>query len=317
MRKLVFAVLILAAAYGGYWFAGSRALLAGVQAALADLQAQGRMTHQGVSLRGFPSRFDLTLAEPALMTEGATWSAPFVQVFALSYRPNRIIAVWPHRQTLAAAGQVIAMESRDMRASAAFGAQASLPFDHARLVVTAPVATSDIGWRLAADELRLAAQVQGDPRVHRIGAEALKIMLGGFDPALPGALDRAHLDANVTFDSALDRHLAAPPRPVMVQIVTASLAAGELALNATGRVDIAPDGTLAGRVEVTAQGWRTMLAMARDAGLVPAQEAANLERMLDGVARAGADPETVTLPFTLDAGRVYLGAFPLGPAPRL
>lgn len=317
MRKLVFMVLIFAAAYGGYWFAGSRALLAGVQAVLADLQAQGRMTHQGVSLRGFPSRFDLTLDEPALMADGLAWSAPFVQVFALSYRPNRIIAVWPHQQTLAVAGQVIALENRDMRASAAFGAQAALPFDHAQLVVTAPVAASDLGWRLAADVLRLAAQVQDDPRVQRIGAEALSITLDGLDPALPRTLDRAHLDATVTIDAPLDRHLAAPPRPVAVEIATASLAAGHLALDAQGRVDIAPDGSLAGRIEVTAQGWRAMLAMARDTGLLPAQEAANLERMLDGLARAGADPDRVTLPFTLDAGRVYLGAFPLGAAPRL
>ncbi|MCB2150859.1 MAG: DUF2125 domain-containing protein, partial [Rhodobacteraceae bacterium] len=72
-----------------------------------------------------------------------------------------------------------------------------------------------------------------------------------------------------------------------------------------------------GQIAVTATEWRQMLTTARDLGLVSAQEAANIERMLDGLSRTTKDPARVSLPFTFKEGLVYLGPFPLGPAPRL
>jgi len=317
MRKLTFLVLILASLYGGYWVVGSRVVLAGVTAAMADLQAKGSVSQQGISLAGFPSRFDVTVTEPVVMAEGITWSAPFFQIFALSYQPNRIIAVWPREQSLTVGTETIALAARDMRASAAFGADVALPFDHAQMVIEAPTATSDHGWTLSSDQLRLAAQAQGDSRIQRIGAEALDLVLAGLGPDLPQAIERAHLDATVTFDRPLDRHTSGPPQPIAIDLATASILAGDLALTAAGRVEVGASGTPVGRVEVTAKGWRQMLAMAKSAGTLPAQEAANIERMLDGIARTSPDPQTVTLPFVFREGRVYLGPFPLGPAPRL
>lgn len=316
MRRLTFVVLILASLYGGYWVVGSRAVLAAARTAMSDLQAEGLVSYRDVSLVGFPSRFDVTVTEPAVTAQGVTWSAAFLQVFALSYQPNRIIAVWPHEQSLQVAGETIALESQDMRASAAFGADADLPFDHGQMVIEAPQATSDRGWAINAKQLRLAAQSQGESRAQRIGAEALQVALIGLGPDLPQMVERAHLDATVTFDRPIDRHMRGSVRPTAIDIATASLVAGDLRLTATGALEVGASGTPEGRVEVTAQGWRRMLAMAQAGGALPAQDAANIERMLDGIARTGADPETITLPFVLREGSVFLGPFPLGPAPR-
>ena len=68
MRKLIWIVAIFAALYGGYWFVGSRAALTGMEAALDRMKAEGLGTYRAVTLRGFPSRFDITIDKPELVS---------------------------------------------------------------------------------------------------------------------------------------------------------------------------------------------------------------------------------------------------------
>ena len=137
MRALIWITAVLSLAYGGYWAVASSQVRAGATQALDEMRAEGRADYSALSLTGFPSRFDLTITDPVFAGAQASWRAPFLQVFALSYRPNHIIAVWPHEQTLAVAGQRIAVTSDDMRASAVFGAQTALPLDRSTFVAGA------------------------------------------------------------------------------------------------------------------------------------------------------------------------------------
>lgn len=325
MRKLLSIAIVLAALYGGYWFVASRALMAGVETAMDQLRAEGQIDYASVGLAGFPSRFDVTVEAPEVRGADLVWAAPFLQVFALSYRPNQIIAVWPREQSLTIAGQRLDIASEDMRASALFAAEGSLPLDHAQMVVAAPSVAVTGQWSAAATEARLASQSAGaDGRSHRVGVEVTDIALkdvegtGGPAPALPATIERLWLDATLDFDRPLDRFAGeAPPRLMQAEIAGARLLWGPMRIEAEGRIEVTASGTPEGRITVTATEWRQMLDAAERLGALSAQDAANVARMLDGIARNSPDPDRVSLPFVFREGMLFLGPFALGPAPRL
>ena len=103
MKFLLGLVTALAVLYGGYWFVGQRAVERGAAAAFDQMAADGwEATHAGISTIGFPSRFDTTVTAPRLvdMATGVGWEAPWIQVFALSYLPNEVIALFPEEQAI-------------------------------------------------------------------------------------------------------------------------------------------------------------------------------------------------------------------------
>ncbi|MCV2869505.1 DUF2125 domain-containing protein [Defluviimonas sp. WL0002] len=320
MRKLLSLTVVLAALYGGYWFVGSRAVLSGVESALTQLRAQGQVNYASVGLVGFPSRFDLTVEAPEVRGRDIRWTAPFLQVFALSYRPNQIIAVWPNEQSLTVAGQRIELKAEDMRASALFGTETKLPLDHAQMVVKAPSLAAS-GWFAKAREARVASQAtEEDGRTHRIGVDVMDTDLTGLETGadVPATIDRAYLDATLSFDRPIDRFAGeTPPRLSRAEISSARIIWGPMRIEAEGTVEVTASGTPEGKLTVKLTEWRQMLAGARTLGLLSSVDASNLERMFEGVARNSADPDSVSLPFDLRQGMVYLGPFPLGPAPRL
>ena len=66
MRILICGVVTATLLYGGYWIVGSRSVLSGVETALAGMKQEGVADYASVSIRGFPSRFDLTVESPVL-----------------------------------------------------------------------------------------------------------------------------------------------------------------------------------------------------------------------------------------------------------
>ena len=150
MRLLLVIVISLGAAWGSFWVWGARALEQGVVQGLADLSA-GDMTaeYDALAVRGFPNRFDLTLERPRLRSEtlGFALQAPFSQTLALSYRPNSVIAVWPHDQTLELGQSRFTLRSKDLRASVTLGLAANLPLDHMVLVGQELALSADSGGR--------------------------------------------------------------------------------------------------------------------------------------------------------------------------
>lgn len=327
MRALLWISTAAAVVYGGYWVAGSMAMRRGAEAALADLQAQGIAGPAGISLRGFPSRFDLTVEPVALRSGAVEWSAPFVQLFMLAYRPTHLIAVWPHEQRLTLAGLPLAITSTDMRASAVVGVSADLPLDRSVFIARdlAVNAGADLGVMLA--EARIASRsTDAGGLVHDLGAELSGLTLSpglraAADPAgtLPAAMDRLHLNAALTLDAPLDRHAAsAPPRPVALTLRELSLRWGDLRLTASGRLDRGADGRLMGRIEIDADHWREILALAVTTGLLRAELAPTYAAALEQLAAvSGRGPDRLQVPLVFSGGWITLGPLSLGIAPRI
>ena len=328
MQRLLKITIVLALLYAGYWAVGSAVMQTGVQRALDQAQSDGQLRYGSFSLRGFPSRFDITVEDITVTAPDrqTRWSAPFIQVFALAYRPNRIIAVWPNDQRLEVLSQTINATTQDMRASVSFGASTALPLRDARLVAQEIGLTSDADWRLEMSEARFATRaVDEQDTAHDLGVEVLNIrpspglkLLIDPEGSLPGSAERLRIDATLGFDRPLDRFAlqTEPPQLTGLALREFSLRWGDLEVAASGELTITETRRPEGRITVRAEKWREMLRIATAAGLLNPDTAPTVERALGQLALLSGEPETLELPLVFSRGRISLGPVPLGFAPQ-
>lgn len=326
MRGLIWLVAILTALYGGYWVVGSRAALSGAETALSQMKARGLADYGEVSIAGFPSRFDITVETPSFRSADGRlgWGADFLQVLALSYRPNHIIAALPDRQDLVTPAGPATLTGTGFRASAVFAASTKLPLDHAQLVGTTPVLTGAAGWGATASELRAAIRKAQDGTVNAYelalelpGAAPRGSLADWLSPLADPAADagRVAVKAKVTLDRPIDR-ISGPRRILAIDLGEAVLFWGRADVSARGAVTLSADGIPEGRVEVTARNWSDLLDFAVARGLVDARTAPTVRKVLGQLALASGDAAALKLPLVFAGGRMSLGPVPLGPAPR-
>lgn len=329
MRKLMFIAIVLAGLYGGYWVVGSSQIETGARTALDQIAADGVEVRYGdLSTRGFPSRFDTMLTDFSFSdpATGAGWSAPWVQVLALSYRPNHVIVAFPPEQALTLApGQVVMIRSDGLRASGSVALSADLPLT-ALTAETGPIRLTlpDLSDLAAARALIALRPIPAKDRPSydlftEVEAMALPAaIMSGIDPegSLPKAVNLIRIDSALTLDRPLDRHLGTGPRPALraISLRDARIVWADMTLAASGELTVAADGTLEGRIDVSATGWERMIDLAVAAGAIDAGVAPTWVNMGRSMAAGG---PAVTLPLVFQNGRMSLGPFPLGPAPRL
>ncbi|WP_347312709.1 DUF2125 domain-containing protein [Defluviimonas sp. SAOS-178_SWC] len=326
MRIVLWLVAAFAAIYGGYWVVGSRALMAGAEATLAEMRAAGLADYGTISLAGFPSRFDVTLTEPELTSvDGAVaWSAPELHVHALSYKPHHVIATLPAQQTLRLGRETVAVTSEELNASAVFGLDPSLPLDHAQAVGRRLDLRSDFGWGFAAEEARAAIREGSDPLTQEVGVELTGLTLSGLPAdlittggALPDRGERAYLDARIELDRPLDRFAATEPMRIRAaDIRSLALEWGPVRLAGRGVLTISAGGEPEGRLDLSVENWRAALKLVTALGLVRTETAPTVERALESLALLSGNAERLSMPLVFRGGRMSLGPVPLGPAPR-
>ena len=120
MRFILWFGLVLGVLWGGYWFVGSSAIRSGATQWFADSAAQGLIAENGgITVSGFPSRFDMTVTTPRLtdLASGWGWKAPFAQILSMTWKPWHVIAVLPQDQEIDGPDQRIALTNSKMSAS--------------------------------------------------------------------------------------------------------------------------------------------------------------------------------------------------------
>jgi hypothetical protein len=148
MRKLLFLLLLGTGLWSGYWFVGSDQIRKGVEAGFTDAAAQGLVSEKtGLTVAGFPNRWDVTLdglrlADPR---SEVAWEAPFIQVFAMTWKPWHIIAAFPPDQKVTIPGQEIDIASDGLKASFRARPATDLPLAAIILEANRLTATSS-GW---------------------------------------------------------------------------------------------------------------------------------------------------------------------------
>ena len=342
MRKLLFLMVVLVALWSGYWFVGSNAVRDGVNGWFADSAAQGlEATNTGVTVAGFPNRFDLTvaglhLADPAT---GAGWEAPFVQVFAMTWKPWHIIAAFPPESRLVLPDQVVTLGSEGLRASFRARPAMDLPLAAAVLETNRLTAGSTAGWTAGAG--RSVASISADEEVPGAGdapntyvlsfdaaevspdpaflARVKAVAIPGLPPSdLPETMDRLRGSIFLTLSAPLDRH-AGETKPYLtrVEINRLDFAWGKLALTAKGLIQADDQGFASGEITVEITNWDRLPALLVAAGMVRPEMAPTIARGMQALAAQSPDLTVLSLKLALAEGQMSFGPFPLGPAPRM
>ena len=321
MKALTIVVAVLAALYGGWWFVGRAAFERGAVAGIEAARARGwEIAYDDLAVAGFPNRFDATLDAPRVTTPGGavTWSAPFVQAFALSYRPNRLIAVGPREMTVELPAGRIDVTTTDLRASAALTVSTRPALQRATLVATG-LETAGAGLDATLSTAQLAMRRMGGEAEYDVALDLRDLRPGdalraAIDPygTLPEAIGAITADVHATLDRPLEA--GGTPRPTALRVSDARLAWGDLRLSLTGALDVGADGVPEGVLTLDATGWQAALRLAGSLGLVAPER---LPLLTAGMAGMAEEDGTVTLELTFEGGEIRLGPIPLGPAPRL
>lgn len=325
MRALAIAVAVAALLWGGWWVVGARGLERGIEAAGDAARGRGwHLAYADLTVRGFPNRFDTTVTAPELAPpDGAwAWSAPFVQVLALSYRPNHVIVAAPPEQALALPGATLRATSDDLRASIVVAPGLDLALDRANLA-GAGLAVTDGRDALTVAALRAAVRRAegggasgGAAYDVALGAEGIGVPEGlraALSPDLPAEAGAVTLDATVTLDRPLDRRLAGPPAVVGVALRDAALRWGDLRVAASGRLAADPAGLAEGALELRLADPDAAVAALGE--LVPPGQAAFAARFLAGLPEA--EGGGVAVPLGVRGGVVSFGPVPLVALPPL
>lgn len=325
MRALLWICTLLAALWSGYWYIGKTAFEQGAEGFFQQASAQGLIAqNQGLSVAGYPNRFDLTVTEPRLADplRGLEWQGPFIQVLTLSYTPWHVIAAFPPSQTITTAFEDITIASAKLQASVVVTPNTDLALDRTALVGTGLTLTSSRNWTVSTDEVRFATRIDPSlPNTHEIGLEVKAltpdVSLSRHLPDLPGPIDLIRLDASAGLSAPLDRHSGETrPRLTALSIKEGIINWGPLSIFAKGDLT-ALAGYAEGRIEIRVEGWRNLIPLIVATGAVTPEVAPTVERMLEAMAATSGNPEVLELPLTFADGRMSLGPLPLGPAPRM
>jgi hypothetical protein len=315
MRILFGLVLAAAIAWGGWWFVASRAAEAALTNWLEARSEAGetgwRVHHEGIALAGFPNRIDFQISRPRIEWpgHGVSWSAPFLQIFALSYRPHHQIIVWPGEQLLTVAGEQLSVSTDDMRASITFIPKASPELDRGAMVAKSPRVESARGLRAAAGTLRLATRPgAARPLARDLALEVTDLSVSAPAMPMPSPSGTLHVEMTATLDRPLDGAAlaGAPPRVRAIDITSAYLRWGPLRLDASGQVERDATGGLVGEVALSSDNWPAALALLGATGIMAGRDLALLKSLTES------DP---TLMFDIRGGALWLGPLRLATLP--
>lgn len=323
-------VFLAAIGWGGYWFIGSSAVERSLNNWLQDRRAEGWQADvRTLQTRGFPSRFDTTITglELADPETGLAWQLPRLEILALSYRPNHIIAMLTGPQVLATPQQRITVTSDSLRGSVVFVPDTDLTLDRANFELSDITLASTLSWDSALESGRIGTRRNNtNPLAHDIAFEAISLrpsdaLRSRLDPAglLPPAFSQFGADVTATFTAPWDRHAVETARPQLSDLDIRQIRAswGDLELRATGRISVDTQGMPSGEITLNATNWRDMIEIARNSGALPEGMVGPLTSALEFLARLSGDSDTLNAPLAFRDGRVMLGPIPLGEAPRL
>ena len=327
MKRLLVLILLLAALWSGYWYVAQRGARTGFEAWFAARRAEGwQADYAALEIRGYPNRVDTTFENPVLADPetGLAWEAPFFQIFALSYKPNHIIAVWPNSQTFSTPEAKYRISSADMRASLVMHPGMKLPLERSNLVAQA-LAVEAPGGTTTMEGVQFAiSRLEGSEQDYRIAFNTdgltppppahFRLETGGM---LPGKLDALRADATIRFDKPWDITALqdARPQPRRIKLQLAEAKWGELALALAGTLDIDSEGRATGRITVKARNWRDIIALIRQSGWLPDGWIDPVEEALALAAQLSGNTQTLDVPLDFKGGTIRLGPLPIGPAP--
>lgn len=327
-------VLLAAAAWSGWWVLGSQGQETAWERWFAERRAAGwQAEYASLGVTGYPNRFDTEITAPALADPraGWAWSAPWLRLYMLSYRPNHAIAELPPEQRISFGGETVDVVSETLRASVHLEAGTDLALQRISAEIAGLALAGRSGWTAAAPEAAAHMQIADpelappnsyDVHVSARDADLPVPLVRQLDPSgqLSTHVETLLFEGRVTFDAPFDRH-AVDEGQLGLRAISISqyrLDWGELKLLGRGLLEVTPDGYPEGSIDLTAQGWRQMVGVSVRAGIIDQRAADALIVALELVAMVtSGDRREIETTLTFSGGQMRIGPVPIGPAPRL
>lgn len=314
MKRLILVVVLAASAWASWWFWSAQTVKGDIEAWFDAREADGWVaSYSDLAVRGFPNRLDVTISDIALANPNtnALWEADFIQIFALTYKRDHKIVIFPEVQTVTAAGKTYEITSDGLRASLVFTDEGIID----RLNAEADV----LNWHGVAIANAKAALLRQDEKLYQFGfvADSIARAEGKLTPLAEGRVDNTQINTVITFDkdwtaSALQD---GRPQPEHIDVSLMSYKLAALDLDLAGDLTIAPTGRASGKLTLRAVNWQSALEQARLDQHLPGSITEKLVQGLSIVAGLKGRTDTLDLPLTLQNGQMSLGLIPLGPAP--
>ncbi|MBM2576167.1 DUF2125 domain-containing protein [Jannaschia sp. Os4] len=322
MRALTILVAVLAALWSGWWLVGRAGVQAALDRAPAAAATQGwEVSWTDASTGGFPNRFDTRLEAPRAVdpTGEVEWTAPFLDILMLSYRPNHAIVAFPPEQTVTVMGLPVVVRSGRMRASVVAGPALPPVLDRATLEGEA-LAVETLGAVSTVAAARAATRWAEDGSGYDVALALSDVTIP--DPAagmlaeggMPAAIGIVRLDATARMAAPVALGPGAPPQVAGLDLRDVAVVWGEVRLSGEGTLDVDRAGRAQGLVTVRAEGWERLLDLAESQNMLPRSRRALVEAALRGVA---GDDGVVEVPLAVRDGVVRFGPFELGRLPVL
>ena len=319
MRWLVIGVVLAATLWAAWWVAGSIAVRRGVEAAAVQARAEGwTLEWDDLSVSGFPNRFDLTLDAPAAAAPDGAWSAtaPFVQAFALSYRPNHLIAVAPPEIRLDGPAGPALLRQDDLRASLVVAPGLDLALR--RMIVAGRDLTAEWSGRTLAIGAGQVALREADGTAYdlSIGLERIApppdLLSTVGETGLPASVGALTARATATLDRPLDRTLEGPPDIRALEIERLDLRWGPLSVALRGSLTADAAGQAEGTLGLRVEDVDALAEMLEQ--LIPQGQARLVRGVLSASQGGSADG---WIPLTVAGGAVRFGPLTVGRLPPL
>lgn len=333
MRILLAVMLLAAAGWSGSWFAGAWLAEHSLAGWLEDRPAAGLVTgHEGIAVRGFPLRFEISIENPQLrdLGSGTAWSAPRITLGAPGYRLTRLAAELPEgaRFDHPEGGLSLSTGAPAPRATLNLSGLRSLVFEDAAVSGDALVFATQDGAQTRLDRLRLSLRRADGGEAHyhlSLAAEELApdadwLAAEPFRSPPPDVIEVIGLEAALELDAPLDRAGFAtypPPRLTSLTLSETRIQWGSTLLEASGALVIGADGRPEGVIDFSARDWQRLLDAAVALEFVNPEIAQTWERALDFLEEEGETAGQLDVALRFTEGRMRLGPLPLGPAPRV
>lgn len=329
MRKLMWIIAGVALLWSGWWWAASAGLRGAIHTWFDARAAEGWQAElQSIDGGGFPLALRAGLRDVALADPQAGLAIETVRLDITAP------AWWPGDVTVTLDDGPILLASPVGRST--------LAMQDGRMVLNLHPGTAleleALGWTAGpwqvSDPAGIAAQA-GDLTLTMVqtdgSAYALTATANDFAPGeaarrglrLPDgfshAFDSLQMRADITFDRPWDRRALDQqrPQPRAIDLHLAEAIWGDLQFNLSADLTVDAQGVPAGTVAIQAENWRTMLDLAQNVGALPSQLRSQAESILQALANASGNADTLDVELTLRDGAIRLGFIPLAPAPRL
>ena len=330
--RLLIVPVVLGLGWTVWWVVGANTQEDAIEAWLAERAAAGwQADHAAVEVTGFPARFErmvegLVLTDPV---QGWSLAAPWLAASSPSYEPSRFTVTAAPSFSFAVPGQRVEVGTGTNRFELDVAAQPSMPLDAARLAVSDLLLEAP-DWSARAASLAASVAEReasaGPENSYNVSLEASDVVLpapliAGLDPTgrLEPRFQRLVVEGHVALDHALDRDFVEAGELSAQSIVleNAHFRWGEMALDASGRVDADARGRAEGKLELTVTNWRRMIEVAEESGLIGSKIARGIEAALGLASIFGSREGAIDVPLAFEDGRAWIGPVAVGEAPRI